>query len=205
MIVNCDNCEKEIYKIPSVANSGNNFCDRECYYESRKGKIPNGSEKVEVSCNNCGSKFKRAPSKVERSDHHFCSTDCQNIWQSEYQSGKQNPMYSCGKIKTSCDQCCNFIKRFSSHVGENNFCSKECHYKSMEKEWPRYFYHSSAWKNKRKEIRERDGCCVWCGKKNDLYVHHMNPISNGGDRLKNTNLITLCPRCHGIAHGALSV
>ena len=53
----------------------------------------------------------------------------------------------------------------------------------------------------RREIFERDGWrCQKCGCSKNLDVHHMRRRSALGDDLE-TNLITLCRKCHQILHG----
>lgn len=41
--------------------------------------------------------------------------------------------------------------------------------------------------------------CVACGATKKLHHHHLLPRSLGGSN-KETNLITLCPKCHAIVH-----
>lgn len=67
----------------------------------------------------------------------------------------------------------------------------------------RKFRNSAEWKKKSEEIRERDKfLCQICLKKNifnykDLSVHHIQPIAEQPSlRLENSNLITVCERCH---------
>lgn len=79
------------------------------------------------------------------------------------------------------------------------------------------FRGSNAWKNKREQIRKRDGyMCRWCLATGDgtrdsyrfdkLSVHHIVPLAVDFDkRLDDDNLVTLCPRCHEEAEkGAIS-
>lgn len=68
------------------------------------------------------------------------------------------------------------------------------------------FRNSSAWKNKRAEIKARDNhLCQLCKADNRytydaLDVHHISPLSESWhDRLDNNNLITLCKYHHFLA------
>lgn len=68
------------------------------------------------------------------------------------------------------------------------------------------FRSSRAWQRKRAEIRERDlNLCRMClaqGKLvcEDLSVHHIVPLEQSAAlRLDDSNLITLCSRCHELA------
>lgn len=51
----------------------------------------------------------------------------------------------------------------------------------------------------REEIHERDGCCVRCQSKSQLRIHHITPVSSGGDATPE-NLAVLCTDCHLEAH-----
>lgn len=60
---------------------------------------------------------------------------------------------------------------------------------------------TANWKTAREAARERDGNqCRKCNATKDLEVHHLIPISEGGDRYSLTNLITLCNHCHHNTH-----
>ncbi len=61
----------------------------------------------------------------------------------------------------------------------------------------RAVYNSSAWQKTRRVIRERDGECAECGQKENLTVHHVIDLEDGGRPLDPTNLVTLCRPCHG--------
>ena len=49
-------------------------------------------------------------------------------------------------------------------------------------------------------IKRDDNKCQNCAKEDNLEVHHIVPISQGGDRVE-SNCITLCQECHKAAHG----
>jgi len=63
-------------------------------------------------------------------------------------------------------------------------------------------YGRRAWTAKAKEIRKRDGYrCVSCGSRRHLLVHHRDGLGLVGPQAyDNTNLVTLCARCHAGAH-----
>lgn len=65
----------------------------------------------------------------------------------------------------------------------------------------RKFYSQQAWRRTRKEIVARDGRCVLgflfggdCVEQ--FEVHHIVPLSEGGDPLDPANLVTVCKRHH---------
>jgi len=48
-------------------------------------------------------------------------------------------------------------------------------------------------------LKEADGYCQKCGRKNDrLNVHHKHYKSLGREKLK--DLLVLCPKCHAAVH-----
>ena len=56
-------------------------------------------------------------------------------------------------------------------------------------------------KEVRKAVYTRDGyTCALCDSPRGLQVHHAIPRSEGGGNCHH-NLITLCWRCHAVAHG----
>jgi len=53
------------------------------------------------------------------------------------------------------------------------------------------------------EILKRDNftCCMCLEKPNNLIIHHILPVKQYPDKTEDfSNLITLCPKCHKIAH-----
>lgn len=53
----------------------------------------------------------------------------------------------------------------------------------------------------RKEVYRRDGFrCALCDSTDGIQVHHVIPRGEGGSDFPE-NLITLCWRCHALAHG----
>ena len=59
-------------------------------------------------------------------------------------------------------------------------------------------YGGKSWRTARQAALERDGhTCQQpgCGRTDDLCVHHVRPLAQGGDHSLG-NLLTLCRRCH---------
>lgn len=67
------------------------------------------------------------------------------------------------------------------------------------------FRSSAVWRHKRAEILERDhNECKICCNKDGLQVHHIYSLDTHWQlRLDNSNLITLCSKCHRAAHNAI--
>jgi len=58
-----------------------------------------------------------------------------------------------------------------------------------------------AWRVARTAARQRDGDrCRQCRSTTSLAVHHLTPISEGGERYALDNLVTLCSSCHAQRH-----
>jgi 5-methylcytosine-specific restriction endonuclease McrA len=54
-----------------------------------------------------------------------------------------------------------------------------------------------AWQLVRETVRRRDGdACRACGGRENLGVHHIIPLAEGGAPLDPDNLVTLCRLCH---------
>lgn len=57
-------------------------------------------------------------------------------------------------------------------------------------------------KETRKRVYQRDGYrCALCDDSRTIQVHHVIPRGQGGPGENEMNLITLCPKCHCLAHG----
>lgn len=61
--------------------------------------------------------------------------------------------------------------------------------------------HSSEWNQIKEGVRDRDDrMCQICDCQDDLHVHHIIPVSEGGRKLDPQNLMTLCGDCHREVH-----
>jgi 5-methylcytosine-specific restriction endonuclease McrA len=57
---------------------------------------------------------------------------------------------------------------------------------------------SPGFRRARRAALARDGyACRECGSRDDLTVHHVVALRDGGHPTALTNLLTLCRRCHG--------
>jgi 5-methylcytosine-specific restriction enzyme A len=95
--------------------------------------------------------------------------------------------------------------RFCLHCNSHHQSSYSC----PKREAKRYAASAArkargrhAWRVARTAARQRDGNrCRRCGGTQRLQVHHVTPISEGGERYALDNLITLCSSCHAQQHG----
>lgn len=69
----------------------------------------------------------------------------------------------------------------------------------QEKEWSARQRREQAPPSLVAQVRLRDGMCVRCESRQDLQIHHILPVSQGGTATER-NLVTLCSECHDAAH-----
>jgi 5-methylcytosine-specific restriction protein A len=62
--------------------------------------------------------------------------------------------------------------------------------------------YTMDWRRLSKSFRQRHPDCDICGKLADV-VHHITPIADGGARLDERNLRSLCHACHAAVHAEL--
>lgn len=71
----------------------------------------------------------------------------------------------------------------------------------IEKDWSKEYQEKKVSPKTRDKVLERDHeQCRRCESTDNLQVHHIVPISAGGES-HNHNLATLCEKCHKLAHG----
>jgi len=64
----------------------------------------------------------------------------------------------------------------------------------------RDLYASREWKQARAECRRRHANRCWeCGGKDQLAVHHIIPVAQGGEPYDQVNLVLLCRAHHDLA------
>ena len=78
---------------------------------------------------------------------------------------------------------------------QTKYCSSKC---SRE-----FYEHNDIQAIKRRLIKERGEKCEHCGEITYLELHHLKPISQGGELFNDDNLILLCHECHKLYHKRL--
>ena len=67
------------------------------------------------------------------------------------------------------------------------------------------FYHTTTWRKCRMAYLQRNPLCAECKRKGEItpgtVVDHITPIRLGGAELEETNLQTLCTKCHNSKSG----
>jgi 5-methylcytosine-specific restriction endonuclease McrA len=176
---------------------------------------------IELVCDNCDDSYTVIPSRADSSS--FCSMDCKSEYQSKSMTGQNNPSWSGGHLtKSECELCGELHEHRKDRPGK--FCSRECkdeNRKNLTGEdamnWRggRQRYYGENWKQRRREVRERDGACVECGINIEEHiekfgrrpdVHHITPIKDF-DCLEKANelnnLVLLCKECHPVVESGL--
>lgn len=207
----CEGCGSSFMAPPSQANR-RRFCSQACKWDwqaSIKGKLHPQFAGVERTCPQCGQSFHTTKFTVAKGKGRFCQLDC-------YRAYKANPPEE--RICEQCEQP--FVRAVSQMKGSRGrFCSMECsatwYSGPNSPAWKggRSSYRGPNWKHQRKEARQRDNHqCQRCGTvraegMRNFSVHHIRPFRTFGYvRGENdnylqandlSNLITLCPSCHG--------
>lgn len=208
--LNCDFCDESFERSPSHV-SDKNFCSNKCYKNYRE----ENSNKIDVTCNRCGEKFKITPSRFKNAEKFYCSKRCESNYRRENaQSGEDHRNYD--RIDTECSFCGESIEviPWEYENYDNNFCSNECKYDwksknirgenhsnykdgSAPSKYPREFY-----KIRDEIISKYDEKCVVCGmtqkehrKKYNkgICVHHIDGDVSNNDK---SNLTVLCQPCN---------
>lgn len=154
--------------------------------------------KLTGSCAVCGAAFEHFPSQPQVT----CgAAACYATWQ-----GLTTAARGRTKVITNCTHCGGPIERYPSQVEERNFCNRHC-----QGTWRGVGYVGPAGTNWRGggrryffvQTRIRDGYrCVICGFHLVTEVHHITPLAAGG-RDEFSNLVTVCPNHHRLAHVGL--
>jgi len=71
------------------------------------------------------------------------------------------------------------------------------------------FYNSKKWRQKSRKYKELYPYCEVCLKENmkkpSEIVHHITPISQGGDPFDPNNLLAICKQCHSEIHTGIGI
>ncbi|PAC96519.1 hypothetical protein [Bacillus paralicheniformis] len=140
----CGICNKELFVVPSKikkSKSGLVFCSNKCVGMFNKNKR---EQKIKKTCKICNNVYFLRPSLARKSV--TCSKECQNIWQSQYLTGKNanryNKDFPIEKRITQCEYCKKkfilkspYLVAQKTKNGKKTFCSKDC----------RQIWYSTVW------------------------------------------------------------
>lgn len=129
----CENCGKEVYQTKTQYNKAvHHFCSNHCQKEFQHRQT--FEDRV---CEICGDTF----SVSKKSSQRFCSTLCQNKWQTTLTGENSNRFNS---ERTLCE-CCEkpiWVKRSKFKKDQHTFCSIICRQKWYAEVWSQ----SDEWK-----------------------------------------------------------
>lgn len=170
---------------------------------------------IDYTCEVCGKKGSRRYTYGKVPYHFFCSIPCQNEWQKTRQDivdKNRDPAFR-KKVSTG-------LKRRKQLLGDNYHSAETKekigmatveHWNSYDDDTRNkmlqvlrdnatarrtYGDYDGRWNALSAEIR-KSGTCHRCGQRERLAVHHIVPLSQGGETNRD-NLITLCFSCHRI-------
>lgn len=171
--------------------------------------------RVNFVCETCGRSGSRCYAQNQLPSHFFCSRECQNEWQKTREdivAKNKDPEFR-KKVSEG-------LKRRKKRLGDN-YHSPETkkkigrttveHWESYDDEKRQHMLdvlhqnsekmrsygpYDADWHRLSKKIRSGN-ICHRCGKKDNLVVHHIIPVSQGGGRSMG-NLVPLCIGCHSI-------
>lgn len=168
---------------------------------------------IHYKCEICGTPGKRVYPRDKVPKHFFCSRECQNEWQKTRQDIVEKNKDPEFRKKVSAG-----LKRRKQLLGEHyhsdatkkkigaatverwNSYDREKKQKMLDvldqnaQERRTYGAYDYEWKQLSASIR-KGNICHRCGSSEHLAVHHIIPVSYGGDRSQK-NLVPLCPGCH---------
>lgn len=174
---------------------------------------------VHYECEICGKPGKRVYPNDKVPGHFFCSRECQNEWQKTREDivlKNKDPVFR-KKVSEG-------LKRRKRELGEN-YHSPETkakigaatveHWENYDDETRQrmldtlrdnaqrlrtYGPYDFDWIRLSAALRE-GAVCQRCGSSGHLTVHHIIPVSAGGNRSRK-NLVVLCPGCHATVEQA---
>lgn len=146
---------------------------------------------VAVECDNCGDTIRRRKSRVEEYKYLFCGRDCKDEFHSYFMEGRERPEHA--ELMSEL------------HSGEGNpmhgVRGEDAPNWQGGEQMVQNWRSSAEWFDTRREVVERDDReCQVCGDSDELHAHHIQPVSEGGDKFDTDNLITLCPEHHYERH-----
>ena len=174
---------------------------------------------IHYECEICGKPGRRVYPNDKVPAHFFCSRDCQNKWQTTREDIVQKNKDPEFRKKVSAG-----LKRRKEILGDNYHSpeTKQKIGKATLEHWDNYdektrqkmldTLNSNAqakrtygpydmeWKRISADIR-KNAVCQRCGNCGTLAVHHIIPVSAGGNRDRK-NLVVLCPGCHTAVESA---
>lgn len=149
-----------------------------------------------VKCGNCGKKFEKRPTEINRSKNHYCSRSCSVTMNNKARNKKTKKCKICGALVLSSRQKCpDCIK---NHLPPD-YTLREAIYEQQHKSSAFALVRSRARTIAKKANLNK---CQKCGYDKHVEIAHIKPISSFSLETKLSeinhldNLLSLCPNCH---------
>jgi len=200
----CLTCGKIFF---DKAHRNRKYCSHKCANAARKGT----TKQVTYVCDYCGQEF-MAPDPSEWQTHspqRFCSQKCKGKG-----IAKERGLHVRKKVTFTCEHCGKPFTRFARQDRAYHFCSRQCfgdgHRGKRHHCWQGGAdrYYGPNWDIQRDRALQRDkNICRMCGLLKDrMSVHHIVSRFEFGQNWEAmnalSNLVTLCPSCHGYLHAS---
>ena len=167
--------------------------------EGEKNPAWKGGPKM-VVCENCGEEFETTRWKAENDLATYCSKDCKHEHFQERYAGEGNHQYGVrGEANST-----------YGRTGEDHPMHGVTGPENPNWAGGGQWRDDSRWFKARADVLDRDdGECQECGLTNaehveqygyEIHVHHIEPVSDGGEKFDTENLVTLCADCHSQKH-----
>lgn len=134
----CPVCGTVFWKSPHKFHAAKKACEelRHTCSNACSQKLKSLMNSVELSCAECGTKFRRAKAahqrRVAQGQPEFCSKACYGKHRSKTYKGESHHRFT--SVTLTCTQCSKeFVRRKSQATSERTtqpFCSRECYYES---------------------------------------------------------------------------
>lgn len=165
-------------------------------------------ERIEMVCPICGTAYLANPTRLKWGKQTTCSRKCSYEYRHRNSNGVECICLCCGKTFKEP------VSRMKEAKGRGKYCSRECRDQHRTgSNHPQFisgistYKRGSNWQSTRRSILRRDNyTCQHCfvtkeevGGKWHFHVHHIKPyrlFSNYEDANQESNLITLCDKCH---------
>jgi hypothetical protein len=204
----CNGCGSEFYD-PKARKS---YCD-DCNPNAGQHNGNWKDAKETTECERCGEEFDYYPSDR---DGVYCP-DCVEE-ADEFLGTHYADVHDIEPVSRTCEFCAEDFQILPCflRLGGWRLCSDDCQTKWMSEQWgDDEAVYNSKWRPVRRAALDRDErTCQHCGKhKSEIGqepdVHHITPVrefDDPQDAHKLSNVVSLCPSCHGLAeHGSIPI
>ena len=204
----CKGCGTEFYD-PKARKS---YCD-DCNPNAGQHNGNWKDAKETTDCERCGEEFDYYPSDK---DGVYCSDCVEDA--DEFLGTHYADVHDIEPVSRTCEFCEEDFQILPCflRLGGGRFCSDGCQNKWMSEQWgDGEAVYNGKWRPVRRAALDRDDhTCQHCGKdKSEIGqepdVHHITPVrefDDPQDAHTLSNVISLCPSCHGLAeHGSIPI